>query len=77
MAAQSSASFPIFCGHPTQSGRNFGALAKIHWRTATPLLKKYSPNCEKIWSFFFEIAAPEIEEIVIGQKELKVFTKVV
>ena len=42
----------------------------------SPLLKKYIvPAAKKIGSGLFEIAAPEIEEVVIGRKKFKTFAK--
>ena len=69
MIAQSSANFPIFRGHARQRERSFGALAKTLWRTAIPFIKKYIvPAAKRIQSNLFEIAAPEFEEVVSGQK---------
>ena len=60
MVAQSSANFPIFCGHARQRGRGFGALAQTLGRTAIPFFKKYIvPAAKRIGADLFEIAAPE------------------
>ena len=76
MVAQSSANFPIFRGHARQRGRGFGALAQTHGRTAIPFIKKYIvPAAKRIGADLFEIAAPEIGEVVSGQKKLKTFAK--
>ena len=76
MVAQSSASFPIFRGYARQRRRDFGALAQTLRRTAIPFIKKYIvPAAKRIAANFFEIAAPEIREVVKGQKKLKKFAK--
>ena len=38
MVAQSPANFPIFCGHASQRGRGFSALAQTLGRTAIPFI---------------------------------------
>ena len=74
MVAQSSANFHIFCGHARQRGRGFGALAQTLGRTAISFIKKYLvPGAKQIGSNLFEIAAPEIGEVVRGRKKLKIF----
>ena len=76
MVAQSSANFPIFRGHARQRGRGFGALAQTFGITAIPFIKKYIvPAAKRIGADLFEIAAPEIGEIVSGRKKLKTFAK--
>ena len=70
MVAQSSANFPNFCGHARQRGRGFGALAQTLGRTAIPFIKKYIvPAAKRIGVDLFEIAAPEIGEVVSGRKK--------
>ena len=77
MVAQSSANFPIFCGHARQRGRGFGALAQTLGRTAIPFIKKnIVPAAKRIGADLFEIAAPEIGEIVSGRKNSKNLQKV-
>ena len=72
MVAQNSADFPIFRGHARQRGRGFGALAQTLGRTAIPFIKKYIvPAAKRIGADLFEIAAPEIGEIVSGRKKLE------
>ena len=69
---QNSAKFPIFCGHARQRGRGFGALSQTLGRTAIPFIKKYIvPAAKRIGADLFEIAAPEIGEIVSGRKNSK------
>ena len=76
MVAQNSANFPIFRGHARQRGRGFGALAQTLGRTAIPFIKKYIvPVAKRIGADLFEIAAPEIGEVVSGRKKLKTFEK--
>ena len=76
MVAQSSANFPIFCGTARQRGRGFGALAQTLWRTAIPFIKKYIIPAEQIiGANLFEIADPEIGEVVSGRKKLKTLAK--
>ena len=76
MVAQNSADLPIFRGHARQRGRGFGALAQILGRTAIPFIKKYIvPAAKRIGADLFEIAAPEIGEVVSGRKKLKTFAK--
>ena len=76
MVAQKSADFPIFRGHARQRGRRFGALAQTLGRTAIPFIKKYIvPAAKRIGADLFEIAAPEIGEVVSGPKKLKTFAK--
>ena len=76
MVAQSSANFPIFRGHARQRGRGFGALAQTLGRTAITFIKKYIvPAAKRIGADLFEIAAPEIGEVVSGRKKLKTFAK--
>ena len=76
MVAQKSADFPIFRGHARQRGRGFGALAQTLGRTAIPFIKKYIvPAAKRIGADLFEIAAPEIGEVVSGRKKLKTFAK--
>ena len=70
MVAQNSADFPIFRGHARQRGRAFGALAQTLGRTAIPFIKKYIvPAAKRIGADLFEIAAPEIGEVVSGRKK--------
>ena len=76
MVAQSSDNFRIFCGHAGQRGRGFGALAQSFGRTAISFIKKnIVPAAKRIGVGLFEIAAPEIGEIVSGRKKLKTFAK--
>ena len=77
MVAQSSANFPTFRGHARQRGRGFGAPAQTLGRTAIPFIKKYIvPAAKRIGADLFEIAAPEIGEVVSGRKKkLKTFAK--
>ena len=76
MVAQNSADFPIFRGHARQRGRGFGALAQTLGRTAIPFIKKHIvPAAKRIGADLFEIAAPEIGEVVGGRKKLKTFAK--
>ena len=72
MVAQKSADFPIFRRHARQRGRGFGALAQTLGRTAIPFIKKYIvPPAKRIGADLFEIAAPEIGEVVSGRKNSK------
>ena len=76
MVAQNSADFPIFRGHARQRGRGFGALEQTLVRTAIPFIKKnVVPAAERIGADLFEIAAPEIGEVVSGRKKLETFAK--
>ena len=76
MVAQNSANFPIFRGHARQCGRDFGALSQTFGRTAIPFIKKYIvPVAKRIGADLFEVAAPEIGEVVSGRKKLKTFAK--
>ena len=76
MVAQNSADFPIFRGHARQRGRGFGALALTLVRTATPFIKICLVSAaKKSWADLFEIAAPEIGDVVSGHKKLKTFAK--
>ena len=75
MVAQNSANFPIFYGHARQRG-GFGALAQTLVGTAIPFIKKYIVlAAKKIGADLFEIAAPEIGEVVSGRTKLKTFAK--
>ena len=72
MVAQSSANFPIFRGHARQRGRGFGALAQTLGRTAISFITKYIvPATKRIGADLSEIAAPDIKEVVSGQKNSK------
>ena len=72
MVAQSSANLPIFRGHARQRGRIFGAIAQILKRNAIPLIRIYIvPAAKRIGADLFEIAAPEIGEVVSGRKNSK------
>ena len=76
MVAQSSANFPIFCGHARQRGSGFRPLAQTLGRTAIPFIKKYIVSAAKrITANLFDIAAAEIGEVVSGRKKLKIFAK--
>ena len=76
MVPQSSANFPNFRRHARQRGRGFGAFAQTLGRTAIPFIKKYITTAPKrIGADLFEIAAPEIREVVSGRKKLKTFAK--
>ena len=69
MAAQNSADFPFSRGHAAEHGRTFGALVQTLGRTAIFFIKKYLvPAAKKIGADLFQIAAPEIGEIVCGRK---------
>ena len=73
---QNSAKFPIFCGHARQRGRGFGALSQTLGRTAIPFIKKYIvPAAKRIGADLFEIAAPEIGEIVSGRKTQNIYKR--
>ena len=68
MLAQNSSDFPIFRGHARQRGRGFGALAQTLGRTAIPFIKNYIISAaERIGAGLFEIAAPEIGEVIKGR----------
>ena len=69
MVAQNSADFPIFRGHARQRGRGFGALAQTLGRTSIPFIKIYIAAAKGIAEDLFEIAAPEIGEVVSGRKK--------
>ena len=70
MVSTSSASSPIFRGHARRHGRSFGALAQSLGRTSIPLIKKYrDPAAKRIGADLFEIASPEIGEVVSGADE--------
>ena len=72
MVAQKSAGFPIFREHARQRDRDFGALAQTLGRTAIPFIKKnIVPAAKRIEADLFEIAAPEIGEVVSGRKKLQ------
>ena len=76
IVAQSSANFPIFRGHARQGGRGFGVLAQTLVRTAIPFNKKYIvPAAKRIGADLFEVAAPEMGEVVSGRKKFKTFAK--
>ena len=78
MVAQSPANFPIFRGHAKQRGRGFGARAQTLGRTAIPFIKNFIVSAAKrIGADLFQIAAPEIGEVVSGRKKLKTFAKVI
>ena len=66
MIAQSSANFYMFHGRARQRGRrSFGALAQNFGRIAIPFNKKdIVPAAKRIRADFFEIAAPEVKEVV-------------
>ena len=71
MVVRNSADFPIFRGHARQRGRGFGALARTLGRTGIPFIKQYIvPTVKRIGEDLFEIAAPEIGEVVSGRKKL-------
>ena len=72
MVAQSSIIFPIFRGHAKQRGRRFGALAQHLGRSAISFIKKcIIPAAKRIGADLFEIAAPDIGEVVSGRKNSK------
>ena len=72
MVAQNSADFAIFRGHARQRGRGSGALSQTLGRIAIHFIKKYIvPAAKKIGAGLFEIAAPEIGEVVSGRKNSK------
>ena len=72
MVARNSADFPIFRGHARQCGRGFGALAQTLGRTALPFItKNIVLAAKRIRADLFEIAAPEIGEVVSGRKNSK------
>ena len=76
MVAQNSADFPFFQGQARQRGRSFGALVRTLGRTGNPFIKKYIvPAAKRIGADLFEIAVPEIREVVSGCKTLKKFAK--
>ena len=74
MVAQSSAKFPIFCGHARQRGKGFGALAPTLGRTAIPFNKKYVvPAAKRIGADLFELLQ-RLEKLPVDIK-LKTFAK--
>ena len=76
MVAQNSDDFPNFRGHARQHGIGFGSRAQTLGRTAIPFIKKNKvPAAKRIGADLFEIAAPEIGEVVSGHKKLKAFAK--
>ena len=71
--AQSSANFPVFCGHARQRGRGFGALAQTLGRTAIPFIKNiYIVPAEKtIGENFLELLLQRLEKLSADEKNLK------
>ena len=68
--------FPYFSWTCKTTWKGFGALAQTFGRTAIPFIKKHIvPAAKRIGANFFEIAAPEIEEVVSSRKNLKTFAK--
>ena len=78
MVSPSSASSPIFRGHARRRGKNFGAVAQSLGRTSIAFIKIFrDPAAKRSGSDLFEIAAPEIGEVVSGvdEKNSKLFAK--
>ena len=67
---------PYYRGVGRQSGRGFGALAKVIGRTALPLLPKYIvPAVKRVGADLLDFAVPEIAEIVSGRKSFRTAAK--
>ena len=70
MVADSDLSY--FRGYARQRGRGFGALAQTIGRTAIPFLRRYVvPAAKRVGADLIETAAPEIGNVLTGQKKLK------
>ena len=55
-----------------QRGRGFGALAQVIGRIAIPILRKnIVPAAKRIGADMLQFAAPEIGEVISGEKSFK------
>ena len=67
MVASRKIEITFYRGIGRQRGRGFGALAQVIKRTAILNLLKYIvPAAKSVGADLFEIAAPEIAEVVSG-----------
>ena len=72
MVASRQVEIPSYRAFGRQKGRGFGALAQVFGRTAIPFLRKnVVPAAKRIGADMFEIAAPEIGEVMGGRKSSK------
>ena len=70
MVADSDLSY--FRGYSRQRGRGFGALAQTIGRTAIPFLRRYVvPAAKRVGADLLDIAAPEIGNVLTGEKKFK------
>ena len=72
MVASRQVEIPYYRGVGRQRGRGFRAPAQVIGRTAIPFLRKFFvPAAKRIGADMLEFAAPEIGEVISGQKYLK------
>ena len=76
MVASRQVEIPYYRAAGRQRGRGFGALAQVIGRTAIPFLRKYVvPAAKRVGADLFELAVPEIAEVVSGRKNFKAAAK--
>ena len=72
MVASGQVELPHYRGVGRQSGRGFGAIAQVIWRTVVPFLcKNVVSAAKRIGVDMLVFAAPEIGEVISGRKSLK------
>ena len=61
-----------FRGYSRQRGRGFRALAQTIGRTSFPFLRRYVvPAAKRVGADLLDIAAPEIGNVLTGEKKFK------
>ena len=72
MVASGQVELPHYRGVGRQSGRGFGAIAQVIWRTVVPFLcKNVVSAAKRIGVDMLEFAAPETGEGISGRKSFK------
>ena len=76
MVASRQVEIPYYRGVGRQRGRGFGALAKVIWRIAIPILRTYIvPAAKRNCADLLEFAVPENAEVVSARKNIKTAAK--
>ena len=76
MVASIEVEIPYYRGVGRQSGRGFGALAKVIGGTAIPFLRKYIvPAAKRVGADMLEFTVPVIGEVFSGRKTFKTAAK--
>ena len=72
MVASRQVENPFYRDNAGHRGREFGALAQVIGRTASPFLRKHIvPLAKRVGADLLEFAVPEFSQVVSGRKKFK------